>query len=74
MLETVQELFTSIAEGAFKAVDLAELHYADPDSFRQKRLYFLEVDQVFQKYSKKIYTIYIEYADKSKNRAHSTAI
>ena len=72
VLEVVQELFSSIAEGAFKAVDLAELHYADPDSFRRERLYFLEVDQVFQKYSKKIYTIYIEYADKSMNRAHST--
>ena len=32
VLECMQAMFNIIAEEAFKTVDLAELHYADPDS------------------------------------------
>ena len=68
----MQAMFNIIAEEAFKTVDLAELHYADPDSFRRERLYFVEVSDVFLKYSDRLYTIFMEHADKSMNRAHST--
>ena len=72
MLECIEAMFNIIAEEAFKTVDLAELHYADPDSFRRERLYFVEVSDVFLKYSDRLYTIFTEYADKSMDRAHST--
>ena len=72
VLECMEEFFNIIANEAFKSVDLAELHYADPDSFRRERLYFVEVSDVFLKYSDRLFTIFTEYADKSMDRAHST--